>query len=179
MSRKLASLLVGLTAVLSACTMPDDQYDYIVSDGVTVTVSSLDAKVGEAVTLTFTGSLELDEKSRVPERAVSDISVGMCFTHGLTANGEVFADPHGLCEGEVESLPPSYKLLNGTDYHKKFDNVVIPRGEKREFAHSFTFTLDEADELVLVPFLVYTDEPFPGPTHSSIIGGDWPTLTFK
>lgn len=178
MSRRLASLLVGLTAVLSACTMPDDQYDYIVGNGVTMTASSLDAKVGEAVTLTFTGSLELDEKSRVPERAVSDVSIGMCFTHGLTTE-EVWIDPRGFCEGEVGSLPPSYRLLNGTDYYKKFDNVVIPRGEKREFTHSFTFTLDEADELVLVPFLVYTDEPFPGPTHSSIIGGDWPTLTFK
>lgn len=110
--------------------MPRDAYDYVVGNGVTMTASTLNAKVGEAVTLTFKGIVRLDEKSRIPKRAVTDIEIGMCFTHGLTAAEEVFIDPHGYCEGEAETLPSNYTLLNGTNYFKVFDDVTVSRGKR-------------------------------------------------
>lgn len=77
MRKRRVFLLAILTFALSACTVPLDQYDYVVSNGVTITASTSEARVGDAVTLTFTGSLGLDEKSRVSERKVSGIRIGM------------------------------------------------------------------------------------------------------
>ncbi len=176
---RLVLLLTALSLGVTACTAPRDQYDYIGGDVVTMTASTLDAGVGEAVILTFTGSFELDAKSRVPQRTVSDISLGMCFTHGFTAVEEVFIDPHGFCEGKPQTLPPNYQLLDNADYYTTFDNVIVERGERRTFEHSFTFTSTEADELTLVPTFAHTDEPSPVRVFGSLAGRNFPVLTFK
>lgn len=178
MKKKLI-LLLTIVLMLSACTMPDDEFDYVESSPVTVTASPLDAEVGEAVEVTLTGSLELDERSRVSERPISDITVGVCFGYGLTANGEGIVDPHGFCSKEVEALPDSYEMLNGTEYTKKFDDMVIRRGERREYKHAFTFTLTEADELVLEPHMMFRDEFYTGPSFSGNIPQNYPTVTFE
>ena len=165
--------------MLAGCTIPDDQYDYVVGNGVTMTASTLEAGAGDAVTLTFTGGLGLDEKSRVSERKVSGIRIGMCFTRGLRTGDDEFIEPHGFCFGEPQVLPANYRLLDSTDYYTAFDDVAVGRGEERTFEHSFTFTSTKADELTLIPTLWYTDEPFAGPRLGSIVGGDFPVLTFR
>jgi hypothetical protein len=177
--KKKECLLVGMLAILGACTMPNDEFDYVESSPVTVTASPLDAKVGKAVEVTLTGSLELDKRSRVSERPISDITIGVCFGHGLTANGEGIVDPHGFCSKEVEALPDSYEMLNGTEYTKKFDDVVIRRGERREYKHTFTFTLTEANELVLEPHMMFRDEFYTGPSFRGNIPQNYPTVTFE
>jgi hypothetical protein len=177
--KKKSILLLSIVLILGACTMPDDEFDYVESSPVTVTASPLDAEVGEAVEVTLTGSLELDERSRVPERPISDITIGMCFTHGVTDDEEQIGDSHGFCFEKEEMLPRSYQMLNGTEYYKKFGDVVIRRGERREYKHTFTFTLTEADKLVLVPHLMFMDEAFEGPTFSSNIDQNFPRVTFE
>lgn len=171
-------LLAGLALILSACTSPDDEYDYIESTPVTITASPLNARVGEEVEVNLLGRLKLDERSRVPERPISDTTLGVCFGYGLTANGEGIADPHGFCLREVEVLPGSYQMLNGTGYTKEFDDVVIRRGESQEFKHTFTFTLTEVNKLVLAPVLDYKSD-YEGNTTSGNITQNYPIVTFE
>ena len=158
-----------------------DINDYIVAvpDGVSITASTLNARVGEAVTLTFTGSVKLDTRSRVPQKTVTDLSIGMCFTRGLTVPDEAFIDPHSYCNGEAETLPSNYRLLDGTNYYKTFADVTVLRGETRTFEHSFTFTVTEADTLVLKPTLTFREQGFEGPSSASLTNPNSPTLTFE
>lgn len=177
--KKWLCLLIGVASMLGACTMPDDQFDYVEASPVTITASPLEAEVGEAVEVTLVGSVELDERSRVPERPISDITLGVCFGYGLTADEEAIVDPHGFCSEEVEALPNSYSMLNGTEYYKTFDNVVIQRGDRHEFKHAFTFTLTEENKLALQPHMMFMDEAYTGPTSSGNIPQNYPEVTFK
>ena len=178
MSKRL-SLLAGLVLILSACTTPDDQFDYIESTPVTITASPLNAKVGEAVEVTLAGNIGLNERSRVPERPISDITLGVCFAPGGTVDDNPVSESHGLCNNEIMLLPTSFQMLNVTEYYEELDDVVVRRGEKLEYNHSFTFTLSEAKELVLVPELNWRDEFFEGPSGSSNIEQNFPKVTFE
>lgn len=171
-------LLAGLVLILSACTMPDDEFDYIETEVIT-TASPSNVKVGDAVEVTLVGSFELDERSRVPERPISDIIIGTCFTHGKNADNESIGESHGFCGNEAEVLPSSYRLLSGTEYTKRFDGAVVKRGERLEFEHTFMFTSTEADKLFLDAQAIFMDEAFTGPSYSGNPYSNSPEVTFE
>ncbi len=174
-------LFAGLVLILSACTMPDDEFNYLEHSPVSITASPFNAEVGEEVEVTLAVNVGLDERSRVSERPISEITLGVCFGYGLTADGEGIADPHGFCFKEVEVLPDSYQMLNGTGYTKEFDDVVIRRGESQEFKHTFTFTLTEANKLALEPHLEFTDKSYGAPMYngSGNVPVNYPIVTFE
>ena len=181
MNKRFFALAIVITALLSACSPPDDQYDYVFTDDINFTASPLNAKIGEAVEVTLTTDISLDERSRVAERSVSDVKLGGCFGYGYetTADGEGLADPHGLCSKEVEELPSRYELLGSTEYTEQFGNAVIERGEKLMLKHSFTFTLTEPGEVAIDPVLMYMDEFFTGPKSYGGLPQTFPEITFE
>ena len=181
-NRQLAVLGVGLMAVLGACSPPDDQYDYVESKTPVVKVSSTDANVGEAVTVTVEASLFLDARSRVEERRVTDIAIGACFGDGITADGEGLANGQGFCGKEKGTLPQNYKLLAATDsdYYKPFDDRVIRRGETLELKNVFTFTVTEAQRVVIAPSMTFWDRAFEGFGGGiSSVPKNYPAVLFK
>ena len=146
---------------------------------VEVTITPVVAKVGEAVAVSLTSAAELDRNSPLREGQASNICLGVRFTSGFAADGTT--DDHGSADGR-EALPTRYRLLNGTNYARTFADVVVPRGGRREFEHSFSFTLTEAGEVYLVTQLLfdtqlqYDGEPFLGGLFSA---GEQPRIVFK
>lgn len=181
MNKRLLIVALGLSALLGACTPADDRYDYIEPSVVTITASPLTAEVGEAVTVTLEANLALDARSSVETRSITDIALGVCFgdDNHIPADIDNLVTTDGFCNLEKGVLPERYKLLEGTDSYKAFDDVEIQRGEVHEFRHEFTFTFTEAGRVILGPNMTYWDRGFEGPDSSGNIPPEYPIVTFE
>ena len=157
MKAKLLPLLLAFVPLLSACTNElaaiNDRIDV---NPVTITSQPKQAKIGDEVVVTLGATLEVDARSTFAEVPLS-VSIGACFTEGMGTDRS-FINSEGFCKPVNNALSAKYRLLNGSTYFEKFPDIVLRRGEKRTFEHSFSFTLDEADNVVLYPFVYYEPE---------------------
>lgn len=152
-------LLLVLAPLLSACPNElaaiDDRLNI---SPVTLVVQPEQAIVGDEVNVTVKAMLAVDPRSTFAEVSLS-ASIGVCFNEGVDSNG-VAINETGLCSPNSNSLSSKYRLLDGSSYFKAFPDVVLRRGEERTFEHSFSFTLDEADEVMLESIVLFEAERY-------------------
>ena len=148
MKAKSLLLFLFLVPLLSACpgelAAINDRPEI---SSITITAQPEQAVVGDEVNVTAKATLTVDSRSAFAEIPLS-VSMGVCFSEGVDASG-IAINVDGFCNPFDNSLSPKYRLLNGSTYFKKFSDVLLRRGEERTFEHSFSFTLDEADEVML------------------------------
>ena len=163
-------LLLVFAPLLSAC--PNELAainDQLNISPVTMTVQPEQAVAGEKVNVTVKATLAIGAGSTFTEVPLS-VSMGVCFNEGIDASG-IAINETGFCDRDNKNLSSKYRLLDGSTYFKEFSDVVLRRGEERTFEHSFSFTVDEADEVMLESIVLFEAEKYIGSGTS----GSFPT----
>ena len=158
-------LLLALAPLLSAC--PNELAainNRLNISPVTITVQPKQAIIGDKVNVIVKATLAVGERSTFIEVPLS-VGIGGCFSEGVDANGIVINET-GFCSPASNSLSSKYRLLDGSTYFEEFGDVVLRRGEERTFEHSFSFTLDKADEVMLRPVVYFKSQEDLGPEGS-------------
>lgn len=107
--------------------------------------------MGETVTVTLRSSLGLSGGSELSSETFSDARLGTCFGEGTPE-----VSRGGFCDGEDVPLRPWVVVSAEGGYVRGFGDVQVARGETYPLELTFSFTVTEAKEVVVNPWLAVT-----------------------
>ncbi len=140
-------LLIALLYVLSACVQSSGRFGVDVAPPA-ASVSRSKVGVGETVTVTLKSSLGLDEGSERADETFFDTRLGACFVEGTPE-----VSRGGFCAGENLPLQPWAAGPADGGYVRSFGDVRVERGATYPLEFTFSFTVTEAVEVTINPWI--------------------------